>query len=170
MSFNPSRNSPGTDVFQWFMLFFLLARTPTWGCALVKKKMVMFVTWPSSRTEFLVYKVFCNDIYSSSYSGTWRRIKREVNLSRRLPNTSTFVPNDCSQCPFCVLPITRCAFGAHLDVGLAERPTPCRFIGEVHVSFPCFREDGHLLIRRNSPSGIRPPCKTLRILIRHGDW
>jgi len=43
----------------------------------------------------------------------------------------------------------RCAFGAHLDVGLAERPTPCRFIGTVDISFPHFREDGSLLIRQN---------------------
>jgi len=39
-------------------------------------------------------------------------------LSRCLPNTSTFVPNDRSQCLFCVL---RCAIGAHLSFGLAER-------------------------------------------------
>jgi len=32
-----------------------------------------------------------------------------------IANTSTCVPNDCSQCPFCVLPIMWCAFGAHLD-------------------------------------------------------
>jgi len=29
---------------------------------------------------------------------------------------------------FCVLSIMRCAFAAHLDVGLAERTIPCRFI------------------------------------------
>ena len=46
-----------------------------------------------------------------------------------MPNTSTFVPNDRSQFPYCVLPIMRCAFGARLDVGLAEWSTPCRFIG-----------------------------------------
>jgi len=45
--------------------------------------------------------------------------------------------------------ILRCAFGAHLDVGLAVRPTPCRFIGTVHVSFPRLREDGRLLIKCN---------------------
>jgi len=45
-----------------------------------------------------------------------------------LSNTSTFVPNDRSQCLQCVLPIMRCAFGAHLDVGLAERQTPYKFI------------------------------------------
>ena len=28
----------------------------------------------------------------------------------------------------------RCAFGVHLDVGLAERPTPCRFVG--NFTFP----------------------------------
>jgi len=62
-------------------------------------------------------------------------------LSRCLPNTSTFVPYDRSQCLYWILPIIRCAYCAHLDVGLVERPTPCRFIGTVHVSFPRFRED-----------------------------
>jgi hypothetical protein len=51
-----------------------------------------------------------------------------------LPNTSTFVPNDRSQCLYFVLPIMRCAFGAHLDVGLAERQTPYRFVG--NLTFP----------------------------------
>jgi len=73
----------------------------------------------------------------------------EKRLSRRLPNTSTFIPNDLSQRLYCILPIMWCAFGAHLDVGLVERPTPCRFIETLHVSFPRFKEDGRLLNRRN---------------------
>ena len=73
------------------------------------RKMVMFATWSSSRTEFLVQKVFCNDNYSSSFSGTWRRFKREVNLSRVCSNTSTFVPDDLAQCLSCVLFATWCA-------------------------------------------------------------
>jgi len=48
-----------------------------------------------------------------------------------------------------ILPIMRCAFGVHLDFCLLVRPTPCRFIETVRVSFVCFREDGRLLIRRN---------------------
>jgi len=60
----------------------------------------------------------------------------ERRLSRCLPNTSTFVPNDRSQCLCCVLPIMLCAFGAHLDVGLAERSTPCRFIELETGTFP----------------------------------
>ena len=56
-------------------------------------------------------------------------------LSRSLPDTSTFVPNDRSQCLHCVLPIMRCTFDAHLDVGLAERRTPCRFVGKHPISF-----------------------------------
>jgi len=48
-----------------------------------------------------------------------------------LSNTRTFVPHDRLQCLHCVLPIMRCAFSAHLDVGLAERQTPCRFIETV---------------------------------------
>ena len=70
---------------------------------------------------------------------------RPTSDSKRcLPNTSTFVPNDRLQCLYFVLPITRCAFGAHLDVGLAERRTPCRFVE--NPTFPSFflGEDGRL--------------------------
>ena len=80
-----------------------------------------------------------NDIFVDVLLRGW---DSERKLSRRLPNTSTFVPNDRSQCLYCVLPIMRCAFEAHLDVGLAERQTPCRFVGNVHISFTYFREDG----------------------------
>jgi len=69
----------------------------------------------------------------------------ERKLSCCLPNTSTLESDGL----YFVLPIMRCAFGAHLDVGFAERPTPCRFIGTVQVSFPRFREGGRLLIKRN---------------------
>jgi len=53
-----------------------------------------------------------------------------------LSNKSTFVPNDRSQCLHCVLPIMRCAFGAHVDVGLAERQTPCGFMETVRRFLP----------------------------------
>ena len=61
-----------------------------------------------------------------------------------LSNISTFVPNDRSQCHYCVLPIMRCAFGAHLDVGLTERRTPCRFVGNLTFPFLIAGEDGCL--------------------------
>jgi len=67
-------------------------------------------------------------------------------LSRSLPNTSTFVPNDRSQCLHCVLPIMRCAFGARLDVGLAERRTPRRFVwNQGGRGFVCLVRVGHEL-------------------------
>jgi len=44
----------------------------------------------------------------------------------------------------CVLPIMRCAFGAHLDVGLPERPTPCRFVGNLTFPSLFLGEDGHI--------------------------
>ena len=43
-----------------------------------------------------------------------KRLDGDRRLSRCLPNTSTFVPNDRSQCLYCVLPIMWCACGAHL--------------------------------------------------------
>ena len=105
------------------------------------RTMVTFWTWSSCETEFPVKKLFYNDIYIDVLF-LW--LDSERRLSRWLPNTSTFVPNDRSQRTYCVLPIMRCAFGAHLDVGLAERPTPCRFIETVHVFFDRSREDGRL--------------------------
>jgi len=71
--------------------------------------------------SFLVWNLFCSDIF------VWRlftRLDGDRNLSRFLPNTSSFVPNDPSQCLYSVLPMMRCAVGAHIVVGLAERPTP----------------------------------------------
>jgi len=65
-----------------------------------------------------------------------------------LSNTSTFVSNDRSQCLHCVLPIMRCAFGAHLDVGLAERQTPCRFIETVRRFLGSFQGRWPSLRRR----------------------
>ena len=41
-----------------------------------------------------------------------------VRLSRVLPNTSTLVPNERSQCHCSVLPVMQCALVAHLDVGV----------------------------------------------------
>jgi len=38
----------------------------------------------------------------------------------------------------CVLPIMRCAFDAYLDVGLAERRTPCRYLLEISRFLPSF--------------------------------
>ena len=76
----------------------------------------------------LVWNLFYNQIFLDVL---FKRLDGEKRLSRCLLNTSTFVPNDRSQCLYCVLPIMRCAFGAHLDVGLAERRTPCRFVGNL---------------------------------------
>ena len=82
------------------------------------RTVVTFVAWFISRTEFSSSELFYNDIFLDVF---FKRLDCERRLSRCLPNTSTFVPNDRSQCLCCVLPIVRCAFGAHLDVGLAER-------------------------------------------------
>jgi len=88
-------------------------RDPQSEAAVSSRTIVTFGKWSSSRTKFLVLKVFCNDIYSSSFSCTWRRIKREVILSRVWSNTNTFAPDDLAQCLSCVLLATWCAFGAH---------------------------------------------------------
>jgi len=101
------------------------------------KSVTTFVTWLISRTEFSGFELVLKRHFC------WRPVYERTS-SRRLPNTSTLLPNDRSQCLYCVLPIMRCAFEAHLDVGLAERPTSCRFVGNVHISFSRFREDGRL--------------------------
>ena len=127
-------------------------REPQSEAAVSLRTMVTFVTWSSSRTEFLVKKLFYNDIFDDVL---FKRVgRRDKAVASFTSYKSTFVPNARSQCLYCVLPIMRCAFGAHLDAGLAERPTPCRSIGTVHVSFPHFREDGHL--RCNGVAGYEP--------------
>jgi len=50
----------------------------------------------------------------------------------------------CLMCLYCVMPIMRCAFGAHLDVDLAERRTLCRFVGNLTFSSLFLGEDGSL--------------------------
>jgi len=91
--------------------------------------------------SFLVRNLFYNDTFADFLLRGWHGNRKS---SRCLPNTSTFVPNDRSQCLYCVLPIMRCAFGAHLDVGLAERRTPCRFVGNLTFPFLFLGEDGCL--------------------------
>jgi len=54
------------------------------------------------------------------------------------------------QCVFSEIPyLLRCVFGAHLDVGLAERQTPCGFIETVQRLLPSFQGGWPSLIRRN---------------------
>jgi len=107
------------------------------------RTVVTFVIWLISRTSFLVRNLFYDDIFVEVLLRGWDG-ERKSSRRSSLPNTSTFVPNDRSQYLYCVLPIIWCAFEAHLDVGLAERPAPCRFVENVHISFPRFREDGRL--------------------------
>ena len=87
--------------------------------------------------SFLVQKLFYNDTFVDV-------LFRGLDCDKKSPRclTGTFVPNDRSQCLYCVLPIMQCAFGAHLDVGLAERRTPCRFIGNLTFSSLFLGEDG----------------------------
>ena len=101
---------------------------------------VTFVTWLILEQNFLVQNLFYNDIFLDVL---FMRLDCERRLSRCLPNLSTFVPNDRSQCLYYVLPIMRCAFGAYLDVGLAERRTPCKFVGNLTFPSLFLGEDGH---------------------------
>jgi len=75
-------------------------------------------------TTFLLTSV----LKGSDSKGKW---------SRCLPNTSTFVPNDRSQCLHCVLPIMRCAFGGHVQIRWRS-----------HVSFPLSKGRWPSLIRQ----------------------
>jgi len=58
---------------------------------------------------FLVWNFIYNDIFGDVLLRGWNSQRK---LSRFLPNTITFVPNDFSQCIHCVLSIMRCAFGS----------------------------------------------------------
>jgi len=95
----------------------------------------------------------------------FKRFGRQGKVVALIANTSVFVPNDRSHHPFCVLPIMWCAFGAHLYVGLEERPTPYRFIGTGDISFSCFREDGRLFISQVSVSVSLYLCFCMRIYV-----
>jgi len=91
--------------------------------------------------SFPVRNLFYNDTFVDVLFKGWNGNRKS---SRCLPNTSTFVPNDRLQCLYSVLPILRCDFGAHLDVGLAERRTPCRFVGNLTFPSLFLGEDGRL--------------------------
>ena len=58
---------------------------------------------------FLVWNFIYNDIFVDVLLRGWNSQRK---LSRFLPNTITFVPNNFSQCFHCVLSIMRCAFGS----------------------------------------------------------
>mmetsp|Transcript_29898 Transcript_29898/g.43729 ORF Transcript_29898/g.43729 Transcript_29898/m.43729 type:complete len:110 (+) Transcript_29898:273-602(+) len=60
-----------------------------------------------------------------------------------LPNTRTLVRG-------LSLSIMRCASGAQLDVVLAERSIPCKFVGTLHVFLPTFSQDGLLGSQKES--------------------
>jgi len=107
--------------------------------AVTLRTVVTFVTCLISRTEFLVSEVFYNAILCKIQHGLSRTIESEVRRGVLCFNESTFVTDDLAQCLCNVLFIMRCAFGVHVDVGLAERPTTSRFIGTVHVSLSSFQ-------------------------------
>jgi len=102
--------------------------------------------------QSLVRNLFYNDIFFDVLLEVEMASERCRNC---LSNTSTFVPNDRSQCLHCVLPIMRCAFGAHLDVGLAERQTRADSLKLCDISFPQSREDGRL----NLYKGRQQKCR-----------
>jgi len=105
------------------------------------RTVVTFVALLISKTEFSSSEHVLYDIFVDV---RFKRFGRREKVVALIANTSTFAPNDRSQCPFCFFPMMWCAFGAHLDVVLAERPTPCRSTGTGHVSFPRLREGVHL--------------------------
>ena len=69
--------------------------------------------------------------------------------------------HDRSQCLYFVLPIMWCAFGAHLDDGLAERSTPCRFIGTSTFSSLI---SAKIAVFDKMESLIMMPCAVLSLL------
>jgi len=101
-----------------------------------------------SRTEFLVSKVFYNAIYSNPILVYFKEEEQRNEFVGCLLNTSTLTPDGRSRCLCCFLPIIQCAFGAFLDVGLAQRQSMCRFVGTLHVSFANGRERRASLIKR----------------------
>ena len=87
-----------------------------------------------------------------------------MNLSRCLPNTSTFVPNDRSQCLYCVLPIMRCAFQSWRSPrrwpGGTTNLVQIRW--KSHVSFPLSWGRWPSLIRQNRSENTDGASEQLR--------
>ena len=102
----------------------------------------------------MFYNDICLDIL-------FKRLDGERRLSRCLPNTSTFVPKDRSQCLCCVLPIMRCALGAHLDVGLVDRRTRpdsleiSRFLPSFLGKIPIFERERQHKCRYRTSSKLK---------------
>jgi len=119
------------------------------------RSVVTFVTWLILEQDFLVRNLLYNDICLDLL---FMRLDGERRLSRCLPNISTSVPNDSSQCLYCVLPTIRCAIGAHLDVGLAEQRTPCRFVGNLTFPSLFLGEDVHLWRKEIAQGHIPRVC------------
>jgi len=68
---------------------------------------------------FLVWNLLYNDFFVDR---PFSKLGRREKVVTCLPNTSMFVLN--YKCLRCALPIIWCAFGAHQNIGLAERTTP----------------------------------------------
>jgi len=124
-------------ILEWHLVGFSLAsfspaKSPAKGTEL------SILAYVCIRIHIHIYTYICINIYIHICSDSKRW------LLRCLPNTSTFVPNDRLQCLYCVLPIMRCAFGAHRHVGLAERRTPCRFVGNIPFPSLFLGEDDRL--------------------------
>jgi len=82
--------------------------------------------------------------------------RKKVDAS--LPNTSTHIPNDRSQCLYCVWPIMRCAFGAHRWPRRTVNPMHIHWVRVCTFSFLRSREDGLLWLKEIAPYG----CSLLR--------
>jgi len=57
-----------------------------------------------------------------------KRVGWRENVVALIANTSTFVPKDRSECPYYVVSVIRCAFGAQLDLGASDQPTTQGFV------------------------------------------
>ena len=103
----------------------------------------MVTLWHRSVLEqsFSVQNLFYNDILVDIL---FKRLDRREKVVVLIANISTFILNDRSQSCYCVLPVIRCAFSAHLDVGLAKRSTLCRFFGTLTFPSLCLGEDCRL--------------------------
>jgi len=106
---------------------------------------VRFVVTPVTgwfvEQNFLVHKVFNSAILFKIISCISRKLESE--MSCRLFAQYNHVCTGCrSQCLWSFVPIIRCAFDAHLDVGLAQQRSPCRFVGTLHFPFPDVGEGG----------------------------
>ena len=113
---------------------FISARYSMWDCGLIDSygRTILFCNRILSEFGNCSITVFSRTVLYKDWEGE-RKMSR-VCLGQYKHSCTKLSDHPQRLCR--VFPIIQCAFGAHLDLCLAERSTPCRFTGTLHISLP----------------------------------